>query len=338
MGEHGKIIETATFRAKPKDLEQGQMIVDDNQFGTPKSDALRRDFTVNALFYDAHRKEVIDYVDGLKDLENRVLRTIGEPVIRFCEDPVRMLRAVKFAARLEFNIEAETKNAILSERAEIGKAALPRLYEEISRLIGGGAVVGSVELLDELRLLEVLVPELAATLSRANRSERKRINQLLSAVDAYIQDGQKIPNGVLIGVLMWPVVEAIVADLPQEIAPSRIRPLVEELTRPLAIRICVPRRVMECAIAVIDSQLRFDRIFRKKQSRAAFARNPNYAAAILFSQLRAQADHLSDSVIDQWVRLETEHNPPPLFQKRERNNRRRGQRNRRRNNLSEDDR
>jgi poly(A) polymerase len=338
MGEHGKIIETATFRAKPKDLEQGQMIVDDNQFGTPKSDALRRDFTVNALFYDAHRKEVIDYVDGLKDLENRVLRTIGEPVIRFREDPVRMLRAVKFAARLEFNIEAETKNAILSERAEIGKAALPRLYEEISRLIGGGAAVGSVELLDELRLLEVLVPELAATLSRANRSERKRINQLLSAVDAYIQDGQKIPNGVLIGVLMWPVVEAIVADLPQEIAPSRIRPLVEELTRPLAIRICVPRRVMECAIAVIDSQLRFDRIFRKKQSRAAFARNLNYAAAILFSQLRAQADHLSDSVIDQWVRLETEHNPPPLFQKRERNNRRRGQRNRRRNNLSEDDR
>ena len=131
------------------------MIVDDNQFGTPKSDALRRDFTVNALFYDAHRNEVIDYVDGLTDLENRLLRTIGHPVVRFQEDPVRMLRAVKFAARLDFDIEPETKNAILSERVRLAKRH-PRLYEELTRLIGGGAAVESLRLLDELRLLEVL--------------------------------------------------------------------------------------------------------------------------------------------------------------------------------------
>ena len=87
MGEQGKIIETATFRAKPKNIERGQIIFDDNQFGTPRSDALRRDFTVNALFYDADRDEVIDYVDGLADLEARILRTIGDPVTPVSRGP-----------------------------------------------------------------------------------------------------------------------------------------------------------------------------------------------------------------------------------------------------------
>ena len=189
LGENGNVIETATFRAKPKDLEQGEIIFDDNQFGTPRSDALRRDFTVNALYYDAHRDEVIDYVDGLADLDQRLLRTIGEPVTRFREDPVRMLRAVKFAARLDFRIEDSCRDAILSERAEIGKSALPRLYEEASRILGGGASLRSIQLLDELRLLEVLFPEVAATLYRADKNDRIRIDELFEVLDDHIKTG-----------------------------------------------------------------------------------------------------------------------------------------------------
>jgi len=330
MGEDGKIIETATFRAKPKDLEQGQIIFDDNQFGTPRSDALRRDFTVNALFYDAHRDEVIDYADGLTDLNSRLLRTIGHPVTRFREDPVRMLRAVKFAARLNFSIEEQTRAAILSERAEIGKAALPRLYEEISRLIGGGASLASIRLLDDLRLLEVLVPELAATLSRATQSERDRIDQLFETLDSRVLNEQKVPNSLLFSALMWPVIEAIVADLPEPVAPSRIRTLVEELTRPLAIRVCVPRRVMESAIAAIEGQLRFPRIVRKKQARAAFSRTPHYGDTIAFAQLRAEALQLPDALADQWKKIALEYPPrPPQKRERQPRRRQRGRRNNR---------
>jgi poly(A) polymerase len=330
MGEDGKIIETATFRAKPKDLEQGQLIFDDNQFGTPRSDALRRDFTVNGLFYDAHRDEVIDYADGLSDLSRRLLRTIGNPVIRFREDPVRMLRAVKFAARLNFTIEEQTRGAILSERAEIGKAALPRLYEEISRLIGGGASLASVRLLDDLRLLEVLVPELAATLSRASQSERDRIDSLFKTLDTSVQNECQIPNGLLFAALMWPVVEAIVADLPEVVPPSLIRTLVEELTRPLAIRVCVPRRVMECAIAAIEGQLHFPRIARKKQTRAAFSRTPHYADTLAFAALRSEAGQMPSALTAQWEKTAVEYPPRPQ-QKRERTPRRRhrGRRNNR---------
>jgi len=318
LGEGGKIIETATFRAKPKNLEHGQIIFDDNQFGTPKSDALRRDFTVNALFYDADRDEVIDYVDGLSDLEAGLLRTIGDPTTRFREDPVRMLRAVKFAARLDFDIEPDTRMAILNERAEIGKAALPRLYEELLRLAGGGACVETIRLLDELRLLEILIPELAATLSRLTDAERQRIDRLFQALDAQMAAIPRMPNGIIIAVLMWPVVEAVIGSLAEPIQNSRLRYLVEELTRPLAIRVCVPRKVMESTIMVLVSQLRFERLVGKKNARQSFARSPNYAAAVLFAQIRAHAGHLSPDSARQWHELEQEFVPPPLFESRPR--------------------
>ena len=150
MGENGTIIETATFRAKPSTEGDALLITDDNKFGTPYSDAHRRDFTINALFFDLARDEVLDYVGGLEDLERRLLRTIGEPVVRFREDPVRMLRAVKFAARLDFDLEPALVEAALAERGELRKAAVPRLYEEMRRLLWSGAARRTFELLDEL--------------------------------------------------------------------------------------------------------------------------------------------------------------------------------------------
>src|SRR6478736_2532735 len=101
-----KIIETSTFRANPRETETGDLLIRrDNVFGTPEQDARRRDFTINGLFYDIETKQVIDHVNGTADLEARVVRTIGDPDIRFREDPVRILRAVKFAARCDLTIE-----------------------------------------------------------------------------------------------------------------------------------------------------------------------------------------------------------------------------------------
>src|SRR3984885_1637230 len=160
-----KIIETSTFRANPRDEDDHDLLIRrDNVFGTETEDARRRDFTINGLFYDVEREEVIEHVGGLADLEAKLVRTIGDPDIRFQEDPVRMLRAVKFAARLDFGFEPATWRALLRWRSEISKCAPPRLLEEIHRLLRGGAARRSFELLVETNTLAVLSPYLAGLL------------------------------------------------------------------------------------------------------------------------------------------------------------------------------
>lgn len=160
-----KIIETATFRANPRDEDDHDLLIRrDNVFGTEAEDAKRRDFTINGLFYDVEREEVLDHVGGLADLDARLIRTIGDPDIRFQEDPVRMLRAIKFAARLSFGFEPATWRALLRWRSEISKCAPPRLLEEVHRLLRGGAARRSFELLVETGVLAVLSPYLAGLL------------------------------------------------------------------------------------------------------------------------------------------------------------------------------
>lgn len=160
-----KIIETSTFRANPRDEDDHDLLIRrDNVFGTETDDARRRDFTINGLFYDVEREEVIDHVAGLPDLDAKLIRTIGDPDVRFQEDPVRMLRAIKFAARLDFGFEPATWRALLRWRGEISKCAPPRLLEEIHRLMRGGAARRSFELLVETGVLAVLSPYLAGLL------------------------------------------------------------------------------------------------------------------------------------------------------------------------------
>jgi poly(A) polymerase len=160
-----KIIETSTFRANPRDYSGDSdelLIRRDNVFGSDIEDAQRRDFTVNGLFFDVETEEVIDHVGGLADLEARMVRTIGDPEIRFQEDPVRMLRAIKFAARLGFTIETATYDAILRHRDELTKCAPPRVLEEFYRLLRGGAARRSMELLTATGIDTVLCTRLAA--------------------------------------------------------------------------------------------------------------------------------------------------------------------------------
>src|SRR5437763_12491697 len=168
-----KIIETSTFRANPREIEEEEgseggetesgdlLIRRDNVFGTPEQDARRRDFTINGLFYDLETKEVIDHVSGTPDLEARVVRTIGDPDIRFREDPIRILRAVKFAARCELTIEPETYRRMMEHRNDISKCAQARVSEQFYRLLRAGAAKRSMEILLEAELLDLLAPELA---------------------------------------------------------------------------------------------------------------------------------------------------------------------------------
>jgi poly(A) polymerase len=209
-----KIIEVSTFRALVDPVsENGDdlLIRTDNVFGSAEQDAVRRDFTVNGLFYDVESGEIIDYVGGRPDLERRVLRTIGDPDIRFREDPIRMLRAVKFAARLGFSLDPGTESALRRHRADILRSAPPRVMEEVLRLLGGGAARPSFRLLAETGALGVLLPELqnvytlAAEGNAVARYLWGAIEANLGALDAFDRGRRTVSNAVLVGALAMPL-------------------------------------------------------------------------------------------------------------------------------------
>jgi len=156
-------IEVATFRRRGEADAQDDdpLIRHDNTFGTPEEDALRRDFTVNSLFYDPRTFEVIDYVGGLDDLRARLIRTVSDPEVRMREDPVRMIRAVRFAAKLGFEIEPDTRAAISSYREDLLKSSTPRLVEEIFRTFSAAPPARALVLMERLGLLEVVLPFLS---------------------------------------------------------------------------------------------------------------------------------------------------------------------------------
>ena len=176
----------------------------DNTFGTPEEDAFRRDFTINALFYDISTFAIIDYVGGMDDLRNRLIRCIGNPDERFVEDPVRMLRAVAFAARLGFRVDALVRDAISRNHTEIKHASPARLIEEIYKLLRSGVSTKTFKALSKSGLLQHIAPEI---------EQRKSAGlwRSLDALDAYRAQFAKVPdtlsNTILLGSLVAPVQE-----------------------------------------------------------------------------------------------------------------------------------
>lgn len=173
----------------------------DNTYGTPEEDAFRRDFTVNALFYDIGTFSIIDYVGGLDDLDARIIRCIGEPEVRFLEDPVRMLRAVVLAARLQFAIDPPILEAITAHRHEIGHSAPARLVEEYYKILRSGHAREAFKQLRATGLLKAITPELAAATDSVWHS--------IGALDTYRARFDAAPdsltNAILAGTLLHPL-------------------------------------------------------------------------------------------------------------------------------------
>jgi poly(A) polymerase len=179
-----------------------RLIHHDNTFGTPEQDAFRRDFTINALFYDIATFSVIDYVNGLADLQAGIVRSIGDPEVRFREDPVRMMRAVALAARLDFKIDPESLRAIRIHRHEIARSAAPRLLEEYYKILRSGAAERTFRDLASLGLLEPISEEL-------HRGAAESLWQSLAEIDTYRRQFDSTPdtlmNSILLGSLIVPL-------------------------------------------------------------------------------------------------------------------------------------
>lgn len=249
-----KVIEVATFRRNPHGLEEGipgddLLIRSDNAFGDAPEDAARRDLTINALFYDVDRKQVIDFVGGMPDIRNRVVRTIGDPEVRFREDPVRMIRAIKFAARLDLGMAPDVYDAIVLCRDSIASAARPRLLEEVLKVLRSGASHRSLWLLWETGLLHLVLPELATLLDDdpSDRGASKRAWEMLREVDRRTLQSGPLHDVVLLTVMLLEPIGEAVAGATDRVAAAR------DVVEPLTERLALPRRIADemCRIVAI---------------------------------------------------------------------------------------
>lgn len=295
---HGHVIETATFRRNPpataQNADDSLLIVSDNVFGEAHEDALRRDFTINGLFYDVDQKMVLDWVGGMADIRARRVQTIGDPVVRFQEDPVRMLRAVKFAARIDFGIAPDVYDAAVQCRGALAMAARPRLSEEVLRLMRGGAAHRSIWLLWEMGMLDVLIPELASFVADSESDEV--VWNLLSEVDRRTEvRGQPLDDIVLWTVLLLePLLEACEGEA------DRLR-AAHDFLEPIVERLNLPRRSSDSIRRVIAI---LPRMLEGKSSR--FQRSALYPLALEVLEIRREAVDASTNQDHLAARTQTE--------------------------------
>ncbi len=248
-----EIIEVATFRANiddgsgDRELDNGRL-VRDNVYGTIEDDAIRRDFTCNALYYAIEDFSVRDYCGGFEDVQARLMKLIGDPELRYQEDPVRMLRAVRLAAKLNFDIEAGTAEPIPRLAGLLSEAAPARLFEEILKLFLSGHGVASFEGLERYGLLGALFPESAAAL-KSNRSGALRAMVLegLRNTDARVANDEPVSPAFLFALLLWPAFCRTLMGLQaQGVQPEDAqRRAADRVTLHQLERVALPRRFGE---------------------------------------------------------------------------------------------
>jgi poly(A) polymerase len=199
-------IETSTFRAIQVDADTDEhgRVLRDNVYGSQREDALRRDFTINALYYDPVADLVHDYLDGVVDLRARILRMIGDPATRYREDPVRMLRTVRFAAKLDFDVDPDTLAPVREMADLIGNVPSARLFDEMLKLLESGHALACVKRLRAEGLHHGLLPLLDVILEQPHGERFMEI--ALQDTDTRVRAGKSVSPGFLFATLLWQLV------------------------------------------------------------------------------------------------------------------------------------
>jgi poly(A) polymerase len=309
-----QIIEVATFRATPRadEPEDGEDADDEtdryhaaNVFGTQEEDALRRDFTVNALYYNIRDFSVMDYVGGAEDLKRGILRMIGDPETRYREDPVRMLRVIRFAAKLGFRIEERTA-APIRDLAQLLLTVPPaRTFEEVLKLFHGGYAVETYELLRQYGLFQFLFPLTEESLGGEDQHyPRVLLPRALSNTDARVEQDKPVNPAFLFAAVLWEPVRleaqrlieggAMPYEAWQQAGESVLRQQLKHVSIPK--RYSVPMREIWLA------QLKLPR----RQGKSAFRmlESKRFRAAYDFLLLRAHAGEEEQELADWWTRFQ----------------------------------
>ncbi len=293
-----KVIDVSTFRSRSEfeevQTEEGTIIRTDS-FGSPEEDALRRDITVNGLFYNIADFSMIDYVGGMADLERRIIRTIGDPNERFQQDPVRMIRVIRHAARTGFSIEDQTYQAIVNHREKIRKCSPSRLRDEFLRELKEGVAKPSLKLMLQTSLLFSLFPDLERALG--SRSSYREENQkfflsLFDLADHLIKSGKQVSEGLLLALFLTPFLRTVSPQHPflgerekHLYAGQTIRWAVDQILTPFSF----PRGSKEMAHQVLTAQSNLKEFVKKGGIPKRTRMKKYFKEAVLLFGIEAQA-------------------------------------------------
>lgn len=305
-----EVIEVATFRAAHSEGEGGVTgdsgrIVRDNVYGgTVGDDAARRDFTVNALYYDVSDGSVLDYFDGIEDLNRATLRFIGDARIRVVEDPVRALRAARFAAKLGFSVAGDAVSAIEENKALLKGVPAARLFDEVLKLLQTGHGLASLQQLRQLELFEYLFPSAAATVEQGDEKALEMFTLALENTDRRIQNELAVTPAFIYAVFLWPEVSAIADKLTDQGEPpvQALHLAADEVVPAQLACTSLPRRFSVPMRDIWAMQPRF-RHTRGKRVKVLIA-SRRFRAAYDFLCLRAQIGEVPQKLCDTWEQLQ----------------------------------
>jgi poly(A) polymerase len=314
-----EVIEVTTFRGHHDDVDEATppaasqqsargRLLRDNVYGTLEEDAVRRDLTVNALYYDSGRFEVLDQVDGLRDLEARQIRVIGDPEKRYREDPVRMLRTLRFAAKLDFGVEAGSGDPIPRLAPLLDDIPPARLFDEFGKLFLAGRAQRTLQLLIEYEVFEHLFPE-TAYLCEGSDFYPRLLDMAMANTDERVALDKPVTPAFLLAALLWPAVCERCSllerggDKPVPAMHAAGQQVVAEACR----RIAIPRRFSLPMREIWELQLRLERPTGRRAVELLAQRR--FRAAYDFLLLREQAGEDCGGLGASWTALQEEHGP-----------------------------
>ncbi len=311
-----EIIEVTTFRGhhenggdsnhsadnQARQSASGRLLRD-NVYGTLEEDAVRRDLTVNALYYDAGSFEVFDHVHGLKDLEKRLICIIGDPEQRYREDPVRMLRVLRFAAKLDFRIERHTATAINRCASLLADIPPARLFDEFLKLFLAGRAASTLEQLLDYHLLHYLFPDTAMHLERDAKA-LALVRAAMANTDQRIAADKPVTPAFLLAALLWPAAQRQAQHLQQRGDPPMVamHSAAQQTIAEAARHLSIPRRFSQPMREIWEFQLRLQR--RQGRRAAELVDHRRFRAAYDFLLLREQAGEDTGGLGDWWTEFQ----------------------------------
>lgn len=319
-----EIIEVTTFRAphEPENEFKGKttnrsikgldsahssagLILRDNVYGNINEDALRRDFTANALYYTTDGFRIIDFANGLKDIDNRLLRMIGDPATRYREDPVRLMRAVRFAAKLGFDIEKNTRAPMDEMAPLLSSISSARLFDESLKLLTGGKAEKTFALLRQFKVGQVLFPATMATTKDPQSVESQLLTLAMRNTDRRLAQGKSVTPAFLYAAILWPPLQQILkqhAEGKPVSIPEHHEAANQVILKQIQVT-AIPKRFSIATKEIWEQQIRLQ-TRTKRGAETAFA-HPRFRAAYDFLLLREDAGEALDGVGQWWTDFQT---------------------------------
>ena len=294
-----EVIEVTTFRSGQDsqsdsiEINDKGRIIRDNKWGTQEEDVVRRDLTINSIYYDPLSDKIVDYTGGVKDLESKKIRFVGDAEKRLIEDPVRILRVIRFAAKLNFEIEPIIKKAITKHKNQLLDMSSARIYEEIIKMFLAGYALKTYQLLQEYDLFDLLFPHLENSKENFNEFYENAFKN----TDQRLKENKKLNVGFLFAILLWPKVY-IKSGISNRINyKSFYRTMAAVMQKQQSIT-AVPRRYSSFIRDVWMNQIRFNKVGKKSIN---FTNNVRFRASYDFLLLRNSMERNLDIPINWWT-------------------------------------